>query len=155
MECFEYFDKFKTEEFKKIFAEYYLSEGITLSEDTKVFDEIENSSKKWGTKCVVCKEQNKIVGFIMFRIVKLHDEKKFFKYNFGYIEELYVVERERNKHIATKLMGQFEKYLRQNKVETVVLTAEEKVYDFYIKKGFNENNSISCANGLKCFTKKI
>lgn len=77
MEKFEYFEDFKLEEFKNIFTEYYLGEGISLSKDTKVFDEIENSSKTQGTKCLVCKIENKIVGFILFRIVKLYDSKKF------------------------------------------------------------------------------
>ena len=40
MECFKQFDDFRSEEFKKIFTEYYLGEGITLTEDTKVFDVI-------------------------------------------------------------------------------------------------------------------
>ncbi len=155
MESFEYYNDFKSEEFKKIFTEYYLGEGITLNKDTKVFDEIENSSKKAGTKCVVCKIKDKLVGFILFRIVKMRDEKKFFKYNFGYIEELYVLESERNKHIATKLIEQFENYLKQNNIKTIILTAEEKVYDFYIKKGFEEDNSMTCANELKCFIKTI
>ena len=91
----------------------------------------------------------------MFRIIKLRDEKKFFKYNFGYIEELYVVENERNKHVATKLIEQFEIYLNQNKIRTIVLTADEKVYDFYKKKGFKEDNSLTCENELKCFIKRI
>ena len=155
MDKLEYFKDFKAEEFKAIFTEYYLGEGITLSENTTVFDEIENSSKKYGTKCIICKKADKIVGFIMFRIVKLRDEQKFFKLNFGYIEELYVVEDQRNKHIASKLIEQFENYLRQNKVNTIILTAEEKVYDFYKNKGFVENNLITCENKLKCFTKII
>lgn len=155
MESFEYFCDFKSEEFKEIFTDYYLSEGITLKENTKVFDEIENSSKNFGTKCVVYRKANKIAGFILFRIIKLRDEKKFFKYNFGYIEELYVVENERNKHVATKLIEQFEIYLNQNKIRTIVLTADEKVYDFYKKKGFKEDNSLTCENKLKCFIKRI
>ena len=155
MECFKQFDDFRSEEFKKIFTEYYLGEGITLTEDTKVFDEIENSSKKYGTKCIVYKNADKIAGFILFRIVKLRDEKKFFKYNFGYIEELYVTENERNKHVATKLIEQCENYLRQNKIKTIVLTADEKAYDFYIRKGFEEDDIISCENKLKCFKKKL
>ena len=154
MESFEYFNDFKSKEFKKIFKEYYLGEGITLTEHTKVFDEIENSSKRLGTKCIVYKKANNIAGFILFRLVKLRDEKKFFKYNFGYIEELYVIESERNKNVATKLMEQFENYLKQNKIKTIILTAEEKVYDFYVKKGFEEDNSIFCENKLKCFIKK-
>lgn len=155
MESFEYFNDFKSDEFKNIFTEYYLGEGITLSKDTKVFDEIENSSKKHGIKCIVCKKSNKIFGFILFRIVKLCDEKHFFKYNFGYIEELYVAENARNNHVASRLIEQFESYLKQNGIKAIVLTAEEKVYDFYKKQGFEEDNSMSCKNKLKCFTKKI
>lgn len=155
MESFEYFNDFKSDEFKKIFTEYYLGEGIILSEQTKVFDEIENSSKKHGTKCIVCKKSNKISGFILFRIVKLCDEKHFFKYNFGYIEELYVAENARNQHVATRLLEQFENYLKQNGIKTILLTAEEKVYAFYKKQGFEEDNSMSCANKLKCFIKRI
>ena len=70
MENFEYFEDFKSLEFKNIFTEYYLGEGITLSKDTKVFDEIENSSKTQGTKCIVCKKENNIIGFILFITVK-------------------------------------------------------------------------------------
>ena len=155
MENFEYFENFKSLEFKNIFTEYYLGEGITLSKDTKVFDEIENSSKTQGTKCIVCKKENNIIGFILFRIVNLCDKTHFFKYCFGYIEELYVEKNERNKHIATKLINNFEDYLKQNNVQIIILTAEEKVYDFYINKGFKENKAMSCANNLKCFIKNL
>lgn len=155
MEKFEYFEDFKLEEFKNIFTEYYLGEGIYLSKDTKVFDEIENSSKTQGTKCLVCKIENKIVGFILFRIVKLYDSKKFFKYSFGYIEELYVKKEHRNKHISTKLIDTFENYLKQNNVNVAMLTAEKNVYNFYINKGFKEEKSMFCANNLKCFIKNL
>lgn len=155
MECFEYYHDFKSEEFKKIFTEYYLGEGITLSEHTSVFDEIENSSKKHGTKCIVYKKSDKLAGFILFRVIKLRDETKFFKYSFGYIEELYVIESERNRHIATKLMDLFEDYLKQEHIKRIVLTADENIYDFYINKGFEVDDSMSCVNKQKCFTKKI
>ena len=155
MEGYEYFYNFKSEEFRKIFTTYYLSEGITLTKDTKVFDEIENSSKKLVTKCIVYKNENRIAGFILFRIVKLCDEKNFFKSKFGYIEELFVTEYERNKNVATKLIKEVENYLKINNVDTLILTADKKVYDFYIKKGFEESNSISTKNKLKCFIKKI
>ena len=57
--------------------------------------------------------------------------------------------------MATKLIEQCENYLRQNKIKTIVLTADEKVYDFYIRKGFEEDDIISCENKLKCFKKKL
>lgn len=155
MENFEYFEDFKSLEFKNIFTEYYLGECITLSKDTKVFDEIENSSKAQGTMCIVCKKENNIIGFILFRIINLCDKNHFFKYSFGYIEELYVEKNERNKHIATKLIINLESYLKQNNIQIIILTAKEKVYDFYINKGFKENKAMSCANNLKCFIKNL
>ena len=61
----------------------------------------------------------------------------------------------RNKHIATKLIDTFENYLKQNNVNVAMLTAEEKVYNFYINKGFKEEKSMFCANNLKCFIKNL
>jgi len=149
------FNDFKSEKFKKVFTEYFFEEGITLKENTTVFDEIQNNANEGKTKAYVIENNDRIIAFIMYRVYNIKSNNKFLTHTFGYIEELYVVPEERNKKLASMLINRVESEFKANNIYKIALTSEPEVYDFYKKLGYNIDNSYSSANNLKCFVKDI
>ncbi len=149
------YTNYKSDEFKKVFTEYYKYEGITLRPDTTVFDEIEASANNNETFTYALIVNNEIKAFIMYQILELKTPNKFVSHRVGHIEELYVVEDYRNKHIATSLIKQVELDVKQNNVNLMFLTAEPKVFKVYEKLGYTLNSNYTCLNKLQCLTKQI
>lgn len=149
------FNNYKSDAFKKVFTEYYAFEGITLKPDTAVFDEITNSANNGETKTFALIQNENIVAFIMFQILKLKTENKFFKHKVLHIEELYVIEEKRNQKIATALINKAEQFAKTQNVGLVLLTARPQVFEFYEKLGYRKNNAYECGNKLQCFTKEL
>lgn len=149
------YQDYKSEQFKKVFTEYYKHEGVTLKPDTTVFDEIEQSAQQGKTLTYAVMEQDNIVAFIMFQVLTLKSDNKFVKQKLGHIEELYVVKQKRNQKIATQLLVEVEKYFKSQNIDIIFLTAEPHVFEFYRKLGFKHNNTYNCANNLQCLTKDI
>ena len=148
-------NNFKSKTFEKVFREYYLEEGITLKENTIVFDEIQKSHDAGKTKCISLMENEEIIGFIMFKIMELSNDNGFIKEYIGHIEELYVIDKKRKQGLGKSLILKVEGYMVENNVKKLFLTAREHMYDFYIKLGYYIDESYECANKLKCLVKSL
>lgn len=76
----------------------------------------------------------KIAGYLAGEIMKLNDGRKVF-----FITYLYTAKKFRNRGIASQLMDLSEQYVRKFGLSGVMLicdTHKQKLYDFYLKKGF-------------------
>ena len=82
-------------------------------------------------------EDNGIIGFVMGEIQKVPDiYTQPFK---GYVHDLYVVKKYREKGVGRALMNEMLKWFKQKKIKRVEITAyldNENAIDFYKKCGF-------------------
>lgn len=145
----------KNEEFEKIFRDYYKEDGIELKPDTKVFDEIQRSLDKDYCKVLALRNDGKLIAFIMYEIVKLSTEDKFFKQKLGFVREIYVLPSERNKGFSKVLMQNVENYFIEHGIKRSILNAHENMYEFYFKQGYYIDETYKCGNELKCLFKDL
>ena len=81
---------------------------------------------------------NNILGSIQY----------FSKNNIGYLTNIYVHEKERDKSIGSILIQKCEIDLKENNIKTIQLVSWESIFsskslsNFYLKNGYNFNNNI-------------
>lgn len=76
----------------------------------------------------------KIVAYLIGEIMNLNDGRKVF-----YITYIFTVDSFRKMGLASKLIDESEKYVKQNNLTGILLTCDthnKSVYNFYLKKGF-------------------
>lgn len=81
---------------------------------------------------------NKISGYLLGEIMKLSDGRNVF-----FITYLYTAVRHRNKGIASLLLDIVDKFVDDNELSGIMLitdTEDIKVFDWYLKKGFMQDN---------------
>jgi len=104
----------------------------------------QHSMVKHGGRIYVAEDGDEIVGFAIALLMSTpsaaagfsaHPERR------GRIEELYVAPEHRGKKIASLLMAETEKYLKENGCEAVylgVLSFNTNAYDMYEHMGYDE-----------------
>ncbi|MBL7147360.1 MAG: GNAT family N-acetyltransferase [Nanoarchaeota archaeon] len=96
--------------------------------------------KKINTLFLVMHDKNKIVGFFIGNIDKLNTNGfKFKESKVGYLENVFITKKYRNKSYFSKFMKIFYDYLKKNKIKYCVLHVDiknKKVIEAYNKWGF-------------------
>ena len=145
----------KTEEFEKVFREYFIEEGINLRPDTTVFDEMQKGIEEHGVKILTIRKDDKLIAFIMYQIIKMTALDEFFKQKLGFIREFYVIPSERGNGYSKVLTQNVEEYFKRHEVDRIILNAEEEVYEFYFKQGYYIDETYKSANNLRCLFKDL
>ena len=70
---------------------------------------------------LVCEIDNKLVGSVRGRIIKIENDLFLDKPKLGYLEYLIVAKEHRGKGISTQLKNELFKYFKRNKVDTIRL----------------------------------
>lgn len=147
------FKNFHDSYFKKAFREYFKEIGISLNDDTDVFDLITKSQEEEGMRCLGMCANEDVVGFIMFQVE--HMKSNFFKEDLGFIREFWVKKEYRLKGIGTKLFQEVVKEFESLEVKKLILTYEKSALGFYNKLGFKLDLSYTALNEENCIIKKI
>jgi len=108
--------------------------SFTVNEANKIWDEnIENNNIKY----FIAKEENKILGSLYICIIpNLSNNGK----SIGFIENVIIDEKYRNKGIGKKLMEMAVEYAKENNCYKVTLQSgiiRTEAHKFYEKIGFN------------------
>ena len=96
-----------------------------------------NKIKNENTYCIVCRNENNILGFLNLNIdYQLHHNGKI-----ATIEELIVGNKHRSNGIGGLLLESAIAYAKNSKCKTIELTSNfsrERAHDFYTKNGFEK-----------------
>lgn len=99
-------------QFQRIFRAYFAEIGITLREDTTLWDEIKKSADEEGMVCLAAQEDGALVGFIMLQSEPMTSRSGFFSMFLGFIRELWVAPERRRSGLGRALIQQAEALLR-------------------------------------------
>ena len=135
---------FRDEQFKACFRAYFLEIGISLREDTDVFDEITESYKKENMRTFVIAAENGFAGFVMIQPECL--KGSFFEEKTGFIRELWVAPGSRYLGYGEKLVQKAEEVFKAQGIMKLILTYEEDALRFYKKQGFQPDRTYRAKN---------
>jgi len=85
---------------------------------------------------LIAEENNKIIGFLMAELWP--------KKGYSFFSDIFVVPEFRRKGVATKLLGEYEKIVRHQKMNRImswVLTNNKKMHNFMKNNGFKKEYS--------------
>ena len=140
--------------FTASFREYFKELGISLKEDSDVFDEITKSALDEGTKTLVCLKSNSIIGFVMYQEDIMKSKTAFFSERFVFLREVYIQKEYRNKGIGTELLTKVFLYCKEIGVSKILLTTKS-AFEFYSNQGFYIDSSITAINNMQVMVKDI
>lgn len=142
-------------QFQRIFRAYFAEIGITLREDTTLWDEIKKSADEEGMVCLAAQEDGEFVGFIMLQSEPMTSRSGFFSMFLGFIRELWVAPERRRSGLGRALIQQAEALLREQGALVLALTPSPAAERFYAALGFAENGGVRAKNGERVLCREI
>ncbi len=141
--------------FQKAFREYFSEIGITLKENTDVFEEIKKSQETEGTQSLGIKQGEDFVGFVLYQVEPFVSSSGFFEQKVGFIREVWIKKNHRGQKLGTRLLEEVYRKLRDAGVKKVLLTYDEDAIGFYLKSGYEYDDSYTAKNKMRCIVKYL
>ena len=137
--------------FQRMFKQYFAEIDVKVNDWEGLWEEM--NTQNGGNTAYIRTCDNEPVGFIQFTAVTL--ENWFFKEKLGFIREFWTAEKFRRQGHGTELLSLAEKYFRDNGICRIVLTPEEKEWQFYLNRGYSVCKGIEAKNNIDVFVKEI
>ena len=136
-----------TEAFQAYFAEF----GIHLKDGgASLWKEFNEDGNNVAFLRVL--DEERAIGFILIQPISF--SSWFFKEQCGFIREFWVAPAYRNEGHGSALLALAEQYFLKNGMTRSVLTTDT-AEQFYRKRGYTANHSITSKNGLDVFVKDL
>ena len=132
--------------FTTTFKDYFSELGITLKEETKLWDEINKDMQMFDIKIFVLLDREQVIGFSMFQLDK-EDNHWCLSVGAGDIREIYVKKEFRKKGYGTYMFKLIKNYFADLNIKEIYLTASKNDGEpFWIKQGFQDTGKINTKN---------
>ncbi len=136
------------QEFKNAFMKYCAEMATQISDKERLFQSIDESGLD---KTILLLKEGEVIGFIMFRIDECNHW--FFKDEFLFLRELWVVKENRNQHLGKQLLHLMEEYATKHHIHKILLTTESE--SFYLHHGYTKAESYTARNNDPVYSKLI
>lgn len=98
------------------------------------------NNKQWVI--FVAEQGQQIVGHIYIQVIQTIPKPYALQGAWGYVSNMYVQEAHRNKGVGKRLLDETKKWATQLDLELLLLWPSEKSVDFYIRNGFNADETV-------------
>ncbi len=136
--------------FQTAFQEYFKELEIKINNWDNLFDEI--NKEKDNVAILRIAEDNKVIGFILFKIEIF--KNWFFEEKIGFVREFWISRGFRKKGHGSSLLNLAEKYFVKQEVYKSILTTDTAP-NFYIKQNYIQDFSYSAKNKDQVFVKLL
>ncbi len=136
--------------FQTAFQEYFKELEVKINNWDSLFDEM--NKEKDNVAILRITEDNKVIGFILFKIEIL--KNWFFEEKVGFIREFWISREFRKKGHGSSLLNLAEKYFVKQEVYKSILTTDTAP-NFYIKQNYMQDFSYSAKNKDLVFVKLL
>lgn len=137
--------------FQGMFKEYFNELDIKVSNWDELWAEM--NTQNGGNSAYLRISGSDPAGFIQFTEIIL--ESWFLKERCGFIREFWVAKEFRKQGHGTELLNLAEKHFKDIGINRIVLTADEREQQFYLKRGYRICESIEAKNRMTVSVKEI
>lgn len=141
---------FKEACFQQAFQKYFKELGIQVNNWEGLFEEM--NSEGDNKAYVRLTEENEIVGFIQFKLIKLTNW--FFEERLGFVREFWIADQYRNDGHGSALLDLAEEYFVENGIFKSILTTDT-AEKFYLNRGYQKDLSYKALNEDFVYIKEL